>query len=239
MTLGIMQPYFLPYIGYLALIKHTDVFVLLDDVQYIRHGWINRNRVLHPDTGWQYVKVPLAKHGREARIRDVEIANDQKWRQRLLGQLGHYMKIARFFDDTMAVVESAISRETDSVVELNRSTLRAVCDYLGIGTEIVVFSESGVRIAEPGAPGDWALLISEAWLGSGPRAYWNPVRGRDLFDRGKYEDKGVDLKFFEMEIPEYDQGGRVFESRLSVVDAMMFNDADTINEMLDRYSLEV
>ena len=59
MRLGIMQPYFLPYIGYYSLIKHVDHFILLDRVQFIYHGWIERNRILKPSDGWQYISAPL------------------------------------------------------------------------------------------------------------------------------------------------------------------------------------
>ena len=59
---AIMQPYFFPYLGYFSLIKHTDEFILFDPVQFIRHGWIERNRILKPENGWQYISVPLEKH---------------------------------------------------------------------------------------------------------------------------------------------------------------------------------
>jgi hypothetical protein len=58
MKLGIMQPYFFPYLGYFSLIKHTDRFILFDTVQFIRHGWIERNRILKQNEGWQYVQAP-------------------------------------------------------------------------------------------------------------------------------------------------------------------------------------
>lgn len=56
-----MQPYFFPYLGYYALIQKTDTWVVFDDCQYIRHGWVNRNRILHPNNSWQYITVPIAK----------------------------------------------------------------------------------------------------------------------------------------------------------------------------------
>ena len=73
MRLGIMQPYFLPYLGYISLIKHTDEFILFDSAQFIRHGWIERNRILKPGEGWQYIAVPLVKHGQKTAFCSVEI----------------------------------------------------------------------------------------------------------------------------------------------------------------------
>lgn len=84
-TLALMQPYFFPYIGYFMLIKHSDAFVLLDDVQYIKDGWIKRNRVLKPSRDdWQYVTVPVKKFHETARIKDIEIDNSKEWKKNFL-----------------------------------------------------------------------------------------------------------------------------------------------------------
>lgn len=87
-----MQPYFLPYLGYISLIKHTDQFILFDTVQFIRHGWIERNRILKPDEGWQYIQVPLQKHSRDTLIKDIIIKNDVTWSEKILAQVKHYKK---------------------------------------------------------------------------------------------------------------------------------------------------
>ena len=72
-TVAIMQPYLFPYAGYISLIKHTDQFILFDPVQFIRHGWIDRNRVLKQGDGWIYVRVPLQPYGSDATIDAVRI----------------------------------------------------------------------------------------------------------------------------------------------------------------------
>lgn len=78
MKLGIMQPYFLPYLGYISLIKNTDKFILFDTVQFIRHGWIERNRILKQTGGWQYIQIPLEKKQMSTVIKDVKINNKEK-----------------------------------------------------------------------------------------------------------------------------------------------------------------
>ncbi len=92
MKLAIMQPYFLPYLGYFALIKHTDKFIVFDTPQYIRHGWIERNRILKPSEGWQYINVPLEKRPRDIAIKDLRIRQNDDWRRKILAQLEHYKK---------------------------------------------------------------------------------------------------------------------------------------------------
>ncbi len=94
MKVGIMQPYFFSYLGYFSLIKHSDRFILLDTVQFIRHGWIERNRVLKQNEGWFYIQVPLFKSERGTLIKDIRINNNINWKNKILSQLQIYKKIA-------------------------------------------------------------------------------------------------------------------------------------------------
>ena len=101
MKLGIMQPYFLPYIGYFSIIKHTDEFILFDSVQFIRHGWIERNRILKQSGGWQYIQVPIIKNnGRETLIKDIRINNTDNWKTKILAQIQHYKKKSYKYRDS-------------------------------------------------------------------------------------------------------------------------------------------
>src|SRR5687767_5750922 len=92
--IAIMQPYFFPYLGYFGLIANTDRFILLDEVQYIRHGWINRNRLSKAGGGWLYMQVPLMPHTHTALIKDVRIDNRQPWKEKILAQLVEYKRRA-------------------------------------------------------------------------------------------------------------------------------------------------
>ena len=97
MKLGIMQPYLFPYLGYFDLIHCTDRWIVFDTAQYIRHGWINRNRILHPTSGWQYFIIPVKKQSRNTPICDIQVSDNPGWRARVLGQLEHYRKRAPYF----------------------------------------------------------------------------------------------------------------------------------------------
>ena len=102
MKLGIMQPYFFPYIGYISLVKHTDEFILFDTVQFIKHGWIERNRILKPTGGWQYISVPLEKHSLSTLIMDTKIRNNDDWKAKILNQLVHYKRRAPYKKETIS-----------------------------------------------------------------------------------------------------------------------------------------
>ena len=235
MKLAIMQPYFLPYLGYFSLIKHTDEFILLDTVQFIRHGWIERNRILKPSDGWQYIMVSLKKHSRETLIKDIEINNEQQWKEKILAQLQHYKKQAPYFSNVIDILNEIFSKEYATIVDLNLASLKTVCNYLGINTPIQVFSLMNIDIEPANAPDEWALNICKA-LGNVDE-YWNPPGGQSFFDRKKYENAGINLKFHSAILTDYDQKRNVFEPGLSIIDVMMFNSVDEINKMLDNYEL--
>ena len=234
MRLGIMQPYFFPYVGYISLIKHVDEFVLFDTPQFIRHGWIERNRILKPNGGWQYISVPLLKHHQKTPILEIKINNNIEWKKKILAQLTHYKK-APFYKETIRLLETIFASEYEDIVSFNKKALEEVCNYLGINTKISVFSEMNLCIETVNEADEWALNICKAI----PNAdeYWNPPGGIEFFDISKYEKAGVDIKFQKMNLHEYRQGKNEFESGLSIIDVMMYNSVEKIHEMLDDFEL--
>ncbi|MDR0604418.1 MAG: WbqC family protein [Bacteroidales bacterium] len=236
MKLGIMQPYFFPYIGYYSLIKHTDRFILLDTVQFIRHGWIERNRILKQNGGWQYIRVPLIKkEGRSTLIRDIQINNKENWKDRIIAQLQQYKKTAPYYRKIIELLNDIFQTNFNDIVILNKISLEKVCCYLGINTPIDVFSELDVQLGNISAPDEWALNICKVI--DGTDEYWNPSGGQSFFDRSKYDKVGINLKFQLVKITEYNQKRQNFESGLSILDVLMFNSVTEINAMLDNYEL--
>lgn len=235
MTLGIMQPYFMPYIGYFSLIKHSDEFILFDTVQFIRHGWIERNRILKQNGEWQYIQVPLIKKdGRDTIIKDIAINNNEQWKSRMLSQLQHYKKKAPFYYKVIALLQDIFKEDYTDIVTLNLKSLQKMCEYLEIRTPIKVYSQMGLIIDPVNASDEWALNICKSMNAS---VYINPIGGVEFFNRDKYVKAGIQLWFQQMEISPYVQITSKFEPALSIIDVMMFNSVDQINEMLDKYTL--
>ena len=236
MKLGIMQPYFLPYIGYFSMIKHTDKFILFDIVQFIRHGWIERNRILKPNEGWQYIQIPLEKHSQTTLIKDIKINNTADWKSKILNQLQHYKKKAPYYQDTVSILSLIFSKDYKDIVSFNCESLKVICQYLGIDTNISIYSEMNIQLQdEVKAADEWALYICKAM--EGVTEYWNPIGGTSFFDREKYAKQDIALKFIDMDIKEYSQRRPAFEPGLSIIDIMMFNSKEEIAQMLDSYKL--
>lgn len=235
MRLGIMQPYFFPYIGYFSLIKHTDQFILFDPVQFIRHGWIERNRTLKQNEGWQYIQAPLVKHDQATLIKDIKINNTTDWKGKILAQIQHYKKKSPYYFATLKVLNEIFSKEYDDIVSFNHASLLKVCEYLEINTQMDIFSDMHLEIEPVNAPDEWALNICKAI--DGTTEYWNPIGGTSFFDKTKYEKAGLNIQFQQMNLEPYDQNRETFEAGLSIIDVMMFNSPEEINKMLDNYIL--
>ncbi|WP_221412131.1 MULTISPECIES: WbqC family protein [unclassified Dysgonomonas] len=235
MRLGIMQPYFFPYLGYFSLIKHTDKFILFDPVQFIRHGWIERNRTLKQNEGWQYIQAPLVKYSQDTLIKDIEINNSTDWKGKILAQLQHYKKKSPYYFATIKVLNDIFSEDFNDIVSFNYVSLKKVCEYIGINTPIEIFSKMNLEIEPVNAPDEWALNICKA-IGNVDE-YWNPIGGTSFFDRDKYVKNNLILKFQNMKLDEYNQNRDTFEPGLSIIDVMMFNSPEEINRMLDNYEL--
>ncbi|HPD39739.1 MAG TPA: WbqC family protein [Mesotoga infera] len=233
MRLGIMQPYFLPYLGYFDLINITDRWIVFDKIQYIRHGWVNRNRILHPTEGWQYIGVPLEKHSRYSLISEVKAK--EGWSQRILAQLMHYRRRAPFFEQVYSFLEQSFQIESTMLSEVNVSLLKAICDFLEINFDYQVFSKMNIDIGEVDEPGDWALRISEAL---GASQYVNPPGGETLFEPSRFEESGIELRIRRFPVFEYECPGYCFEPNLSIVDVLMWNSKETVRNYLNKVKNE-
>lgn len=230
MKLAIMQPYFFPYLGYIDLIRQAEEWIVFDTAQYIRHGWVNRNRVLHPKEGWLYVVVPVQKQPQSTPISETVIVNDGgRWRRKIIGQLQHYRKHAPFFQETMSLVKKGISSGKTSIAQLDIDCVSLVCEYLGIGFHYRYFCDMDLELGPIDGPGDWALRISEA---VGATEYINAPGGADLFDRSKFEDAGIQLTIQKPVDFVYDCHGYDFQPRLSIIDVMMWNSPQSIRDYL-------
>jgi hypothetical protein len=230
MRVGIMQPYFFPYLGHFALIASSDEWFVFDVTQYTPKSWINRNRVLHPSGGWMYITVPLAETSRSILIREARLHNRDRAHSSALGKLSHYARKAPFFDKVTELVDRAFTETPDdSLVQLNVAALRAVCGYMELEFKYSICSELDLDLPPIEGPGDWAPAIAEA---VGADAYINPMGGRQLFDPAVFRQRHIELSFLEMPPFTYDTRPYHFEPQLSIVDVLMWNSPETVRRAL-------
>ncbi|NCC94317.1 MAG: hypothetical protein EOM10_13715 [Opitutae bacterium] len=236
MKLGIMQPYFFPYPGYFDLIRKTDRWVVFDTPQYTPRTWMNRNRILHPAEGWQYITVPVEKFPRFAPMTAIRVKEPEASRDKVLRQLEHYRRHAPRYDDAVAVVtEGFARRRSDSLVDVNVACLAAVCEYLGMAFNHALFSEMDLRLPEIDHPGKWALEICRAM---GADEYVNAPGGRELFDPKAFRESGIALRFGTIREFVYPTRPYAFTPHLSILDCIMWCTPEEITAFLDEGGTE-
>ena len=234
MKIAIMQPYLFPYIGYFSLIKNTDYFVSFDTPQYIRKGWINRNRILSTNGDVTYFTVPIQKADRNTPINKSVISYNYDWKVKILGQLNIYKK-APNYDKVINLVNDVFNTDTMLISDLAIKSIVKTCEYLDIDIKYDIFSKMNLALPEVKEPDEWALYITKEL---GYNTYINPPGGMSFFNREKYQINDVDLQFLVQEIIPYRQNREVFIPALSMIDVMMFCSCNEINEMLCEYKIE-
>lgn len=230
MKLGIMQPYPFPYIGYFELMARVDQWVAFDVVQYNRRSWMNRNRILHPTSGWQYFCIPVHKMPHGTVLSAIRLAARDEAERRLLAQIQHYRRHAPHFRRVVDLVRDAFSRpDADTLVGLNLASLAAVAERVGISFAPRRCSELDLPLDDVEHAGQWALRIA-GHLGAD--AYLNPPGGRDIFHPEEWTAAGIELGFTEMNDLRYDCGPHAFEPNLSILDVLMWCSTDDIGAYL-------
>ncbi len=228
---AIMQPYYFPYIGYFKLIHKADIWLAFDIVQYNNKSWMNRNRILHPSNGWQYINVPVNKAEHGSSINTITVVDKQETLRKLLAQINHYKKYALFFDDVVKVIQEGFFKtSSDLLLDLNLSTISSVCRYLGISFNWKLCSELRIDNAKIQHAGDWALEISDE---IGAKEYFNLPGGVPLFNPEDWKQRNIGLNFIETDFMEYNCTPYVFEKNLSIIDVLMWNDPNSLQDYFD------
>lgn len=219
-TLGIMQPYFFPYLGYFQLIASVEQGILFDVVDYQRKSWMNRNRMLDTKGGWQYISVPVSLDAGQliehARVLDAPAAL-----RRIEGQLGHYRGKAPFFSEALKVLKRAFALcQSDRLTELNARSLQSACDYLGMDFTWTVCSALQLPLPPIEHAGQWALEISSLQRA---RRYINAPGGREIFRPDEWLERDIELRFLDLTPLTYSTGPYPFIENLSILDVLMWN----------------
>ena len=215
MRVGIMQPYFLPYIGYFQLMAAVDKFVLLDDVNFINRGWINRNRIaVRGQPSW--LTVPLSGASQNRLIREIDIAPDDGWVLKMLRTVVAAYAKAPEADSVIPVFESWLSKAAGNLADFLLLTLSETAARLGIKTEILpmssIFSKNGHKGQE---------RILDICRHLGASSYINPPGGRELYETGLFRGARVELSFLRPNLGAVCLEGTPEDASLSILHILM------------------
>lgn len=231
MKLGIMQPYFVPYIGYWQLMNLVDQYVVYDDVNYIKGGWINRNRILVNGVP-KYFNVPMLGASPNILINEVKVDhNDSIIRKNLRSIEGAYRK-APYYEIVYKMLEDILWCEEENLARYIVHSFRVIGRYLDIQTELIVSSELDKDNTLKGQ--DKVLAICRQLNAT---EYYNAIGGQELYSFEAFKQQGIQLNFVKTANIVYDQFGNEFQPNLSIIDVMMFNAKDKVKEYLAAYTL--
>ena len=228
MKLAIMQPYFLPYIGYWQMIKAVDTYVIYDDVNFIKGGWINRNKMLLNGKGFMF-NLLLKGASPNKLINEVMVDTNQT---KLLKTINSAYTKAPFYKEVMPLTEKILTfGETNLGVFIGHSIVE-ISKYLNLSTRFLYSSQIEKNCSLKAQ--EKIIHICERL---GATHYYNAIGGMELYSKVDFEKRGIELKFLKTNFVEYKQSDKEFVKWLSILDIMMFNPVEEINKMLGKYEL--
>lgn len=231
MKVGIMQPYFFPYIGYWQLMNAVDQYVVYDDVNFIKGGWINRNRILINGQP-KYFNIQMKGASPFKRINEIEVSNEPSVIGKNLRILEAAYKKAPYFTTVYPMLQDILCSGRKDLASFLVYSFEKIADYLDIGTRLIISSEldknNGLKAQ------DKVLEICRILNAT---EYYNAIGGRELYSIEAFQKKGITLKFLSTQKISYKQFGSDVYENLSIIDVMMFNSRDEIKDLLNRYTL--
>lgn len=231
MKLGIMQPYFVPYIGFWQLLNAVDEYVIYDDVNFIKGGWINRNRILVQGKA-QYINIQMVGASPFKKINEIEVNASSAWREKLMKTIDQAYCKAPHYQEVLPLIKEIIFCDKNNLAEFVANSIRCVCNYLGITTHLFISSEFEQDRTLHGQ--SRVLNICEHLNAT---EYYNAIGGQELYSKQTFLQHGIELHFLKTNEIVYPQFKNDFISSLSILDVMMFNSKEQIQEMLKAYTL--
>ncbi len=227
-AIAIMQPYLFAYIGYWQLINSVDTFVILDDVNYKKKGYINRNNILIDGKAHMFT-LHLKALSQNKLINEIEIGNNG---EKILKSIALVYKKAPYFQDIFPLIKSISEYSEKNLAKFIGNSLEEISNYLELGTKFIYSSDIE---KDNNLRGQEKLINICEILNA--KEYINLIGGQVLYSKAKFKEYNIKLNFIENEIVEYRQFHNKFVPYLSIIDIMMFNSKDEVREMLNRYKL--
>ena len=232
MKIAIMQPYFLPYIGYFQLINAVETFIFYDDVNFINKGWINRNNFLINGQK-QLITMPCKGASQNKLINEIELSLPDRFVLKTLKGVMYSYKKAPYYNDVFTLFEEVLRYKNLNLARFAANSIIEVCKYIGFEREFKFSSEAhsntiGMEKA------DRLIQISK---NENAKEYINVPGGQKIYDKKYFLEKGIELHFLKTKNIYYSQYREGFIQWLSIIDILMFNSKDETKELLSMYTI--
>lgn len=230
MKIGIMQPYFFPYLGYWQLMNAVDKYVIYDNIQYTKKGWFNRNRFLLNGHD-ELFSINLVKDSDYLDVYERKISSEFERKKLVLKFRNAYMK-APYFKENFGFVEEIINYDNNNLFEYIFNSIVKLHKLFGMKSDLIISSSLKADHSFK-AENRVKAIIKEL----GGDEYINAIGGRDLYSAEDFAKEGINLQFLKTRDVVYPQFKNDFVSNLSIIDVMMFNSVEQIKKLLGEFDL--
>ena len=232
MKLGIMQPYFFPYIGYWQLMNAVDTYVIYDDVNYIKNGWINRNKILVNGKP-TYFNLQLLEASPNKRINEIKINSNPLFKNKNIKKIELSYKKAPFFNETFPLIKEILEYDDNNLALYLGNQIIKIANYLDMKTNFIFSSnlEKDNNLKNKDKVIDICKVLKA-------NEYYNAIGGKSLYNKKEFKEKGIKLSFLKTQQIEYKQFSDKFVDNLSIIDILMFNSKNDSIELLQKYEME-
>lgn len=217
--IGIMQPYFLPYIGYFQLIDAVDTYVNLDHVSFIKRGYMTRNTI-----NGQPIRISVKSASQNKKCNEIFVNLDEKYIEKFKKTLNFLYKKSNNYELVTNMILPIFHKKEQTISEFNLNLIKIVCDYLDIKTKIVDSSEGLTDLKREFGLIDIANHFEDT-------IYVNAIGGKSLYSKDDFKKNGIELKFIEMGDVNFDN------KYTSILDLLFKYDKEYIKNELKKYTL--
>lgn len=231
MKLAIMQPYFMPYIGYFQLIHSVDEFIVYDNIQYTKKGWINRNRILSNNKD-ELITLTLKKSSDYENIVNKRLSDN--WNNdkiKMLNKIKSSYQKAPYFKEIFELINVCLELNEKNLFNFINHSICMVSKYLKIDTPIII--SSTINIDHSLKSQNKVIAMCKEKNAS---TYINAIGGIELYDKNFFNDNKIELKFIKSNPIVYKQFNSNFIPWLSIIDVMMFNSQERVSQYCKEYS---
>lgn len=229
---AIMQPYLFPYIGYWQLINAADIFVIFDDVSYIKKGWINRNNILINGKPHLFT-IPVEKISQNKLINQTKLHFEVKEKEKFLKTITMAYSRSPYFKQVYPLIKSITLYNEEDLTLYIKNSIEKISEYLDLKKVKFILS-STVSNPQGLKAQDRIIAINKSLQAD---LYINPIGGIKLYQPELFQKSNIKLRFLKTLEFEYEQFGKNFVPNLSIIDVMMFNSHNEIKNILEKYEL--
>lgn len=231
MKVAVMQPYLFPYIGYFQMIKEVDTFVIFDDVNFIKKGWINRNNILLNGIKHAWT-LPLINASQNRLIKEIDIFEPGKNKQKLLTLFEQAYNKTPIYDNVFPMIKDIILNPDDSIVDFIENSLKIIANYLNLNTNFI--RSSGISNLNSLRAQERIIDIVKRIGGT---TYINAIGGMELYQKEAFKNADLEINFIKTGTVYYKHAADVFIPGLSIIDLIFNCDKDIVIKKLDNYEL--